>query len=117
MVLRLAILLHDPIPTVVALLHDAHRPMEEFRIVTIGHIAYFQILQTSIERYSAALKEYAAQQNAALDISPGLAALAENEFQGHVPNGFVFEWDSSGSNLNNMPLAWQDYFINIDGLL
>jgi hypothetical protein len=116
-VLRLAILLRDPIPTVVTLLRDAHRLMEELKRVTIGHIAYFQILQTSIEKCDAALNEYAAQQNAALDTSPGPVGVAEDEFHGYVPNEFVFEWDFPGLNLKNMPLAWQDYFINIDGLL
>lgn len=108
-VLRLAILLRDPIPTVVALLHDAHRLMEELKRVAIGHIAYFQILQTSIEKCDAALKEYVVQQ--------GAAGAAEDEFQGYVPNEFVFEWEFPGLRIRNMPLAWQEYFICIDGLL
>jgi len=109
--------MRDPIPTVVTLLRDAHRLMEELKRVTIGHIGYFQILQTSIEKCDAALKEYATHQNAALDTSPGSAGVAEDEFQGYVPNEFVFKWDFPGLNIKNMPLAWQEYFINIDGLL
>lgn len=117
-VLRLAFLLRDPIPSVVALLRNAHRLMEELKHVTIGHISYFHILQTSIEKCDAALKECAAQQNVVMDGSPGgSTGVAEDEFQGYVPNEFVFEWDFPGLKLRNMPLAWQDYFINVEGLM
>ncbi|KAH8719259.1 hypothetical protein GQ44DRAFT_623700 [Phaeosphaeriaceae sp. PMI808] len=119
LVLKLAILLRDPVPSIILLLRDAHRLLEELKRVTVGHIAYFQILQTSIEKCEAALREYAAQQNAPLDsevinLQPERAA--EDEFQGYVPSEFIFEWDFPGLNLKHMPLGWQDWFINIDGL-
>ncbi|CAA9963374.1 C6 zinc finger domain containing protein [Pyrenophora teres f. maculata] len=119
LVLKLAILLRDPVPSVMVLLRDAHRVLEELKTVTVGHIAYFQILQTSIEKCEAALREYAAEQDPSL--GPGSApsrngSLAETEFQGYVPSEFVFEWDFPGLNLKHMPLGWQDLFVNIDNL-
>jgi len=120
LVLKLAVLLRDPVPSVMMLLRDAHRLLEELKRVTVGHIAYFQILQTSIEKCEAALREYVSQQNAMAGpepTSPESAGTAEDDFQGYVPSEFVFEWDFPGLNLKHMPLAWQDYFINIDNLL
>jgi len=115
LVLKLAILLRDPAPSVMALLRDAHRVLEELKTVTVGHIAYFQILQTSIEKCEAALREYAAEQDPGT--APGRSgSLAETEFQGYVPSEFVFEWDFPGLNLKHMPLGWQDLFVNIDNL-
>ncbi|KAH7067736.1 hypothetical protein FB567DRAFT_541604 [Paraphoma chrysanthemicola] len=119
LVLRLAILLRDPVPSIMDLLRDAHRLLEELKRVTVGHIAYFQILQTSIEKCEAALIEYMAQQNAAPGqnpTSPEGTGVAEDEFQGYVPNEFIFDWDFPGLNLKHMPLGWQEYFIDIDGL-
>ncbi|KAH7346937.1 hypothetical protein BKA66DRAFT_542887 [Pyrenochaeta sp. MPI-SDFR-AT-0127] len=114
LVLKLAILLRDPVPSVMQLLRDAHRVLEELKRVTVGHIAYFQILQTSIEKCEAALTEYATQQNTSSESDRN--GVAEDEFQGYVPNEFVFEWDFPGLSLKHMPLGWQDLFINIDSL-
>ncbi|KAF1847279.1 uncharacterized protein K460DRAFT_306294 [Cucurbitaria berberidis CBS 394.84] len=118
LVLKLAILLRDPVPSVMLLLRDAHRVLEELKTVTTGHIAYFQILQTSIEKCEAALKEYVTQPQTGSDLEAGSNSngAAEDEFQGYVPTEFVFEWDFPGSNLKHMPLGWQDLFINIDSL-
>lgn len=117
LVLKLAILLRDPVPSVMLLLRDAHRVLEELKRVTVGHIAYFQILQTSIEKCEATLKEYVTENTgsnpAATSNSNGVA---EDEFQGYVPSEFVFEWDFPGLNLKHMPLAWQELFINIDNI-
>jgi hypothetical protein len=117
LVLKLAILLRDPVPSIMLLLRDAHRLLEELKSVTVGHIAYFQILQTSIEKCEAALTEYVTQQSSGPELASLEAArAAEDEFQGYVPSEFVFEWDFPGLNLKHMPLGWQDLFINIDGL-
>lgn len=119
LVLKLAILLRDPAASVMALLRDAHRVLEELKTVTVGHIAYFQILQTSIEKCEAALREYSVEQNHAMQSSPVSGTdggAAETEFQGYVPREFVFEWDFPGLNLKHMPLGWQDLFVNIDSL-
>ncbi|RMZ67859.1 FAD-binding domain [Pyrenophora seminiperda CCB06] len=119
LVLKLAILLRDPAPSVMALLRDAHRVLEELKTVTVGYIAYFQILQTSIEKCEAALREYASEQDPSLDPGTGSdrnGSYAETEFQGYVPSEFVFEWDFPGLNLKHMPLGWQDLFVNIDNL-
>lgn len=117
LVLKLSVLLRDPIPVVMSLLKDAHRVLEELKQVTVGHIAYFQILQTSIEKCEAALREYATQ-NTEYDpqASPESNRAAEDEFHGYVPSEFVFEWDFPGLNLKHMPLGWQDLFVNIDSL-
>ncbi|KAF2678894.1 hypothetical protein K458DRAFT_376031 [Lentithecium fluviatile CBS 122367] len=122
-VLKLAILLRDPVASVMSLLRDAHRLLEKLKSVTVGHIAYFQILQTSVEKCEAALREYVTQQSSSVDLggaggeeSMDGSRAAEEEFQGYVPSEFVFEWDFPGLNLKHMPLGWQDLFINIDGL-
>lgn len=117
LVLKLAILLRDTVAAIMLLLRDAHRVLEELKRVTVGHIAYFQILQTSIEKCEAALREYTAEQNGATNGQLEAASgAAEDEFQGYVPNEFVFEWDFPGLNLKHMPLGWQDLFIDIDSL-
>lgn len=119
LVLKLAILLRDPPASVMALLRDAHRVLEELKTVTVGHIAYFQILQTSIEKCEAALREYSVEQSQALQsmaASERNGSAAENDFQGYVPREFVFEWEFPGLNLKHMPMGWQDLFVNIDSL-
>jgi hypothetical protein len=119
LVLKLAILLRDPFASVMLLLHDAHRLLETLKRVTVGHIAYFQILQASIEKCEAALREHMTQQAnpGHTDSSTmGIHGVAEDEFQGYVPREFVFEWDFPGLNLKHVPLGWQDLFIDIDNL-
>lgn len=115
LVLRLAVLLRDPVPHILTLLRDAHRVLEELKKVTIGYIPYFQILQTSIEKCEAAIVDYSSQQDIA---HPDLAVSgpAESDFQGYVPNQFTFEWDFPGLNLKHMPLGWQGLFVDIDNL-
>lgn len=115
LVLRLSVLLRDPVPHTLGLLRDAHRVLEELKKVTIGYIPYFQILQTSIEKCEAALTDHATQQDVS---NPNLAVSgsAESDFQGYVPNQFTFEWDFPGLNLKHMPLGWQDLFLDIDNL-
>ncbi|KAJ4369493.1 hypothetical protein N0V86_009328 [Didymella sp. IMI 355093] len=115
LVLRLSVLLRDPVPHILSLLRDAHRVLEELKKVTIGYIPYFQILQTSIEKCEAAIVDYSAQQNIA-DSSLAVSGPAESDFQGYAPNQFTFEWDFPGLNLKHMPLGWQDLFVDIDNL-
>lgn len=119
LVLKLAILLRDPVPTVMSLLSDAHQVLEELKIVTVGHISYFHILQMSVEKCEAALQEYVAEQGVSPDvgIQSGVEnRSAEREFQGYVPSEFIFEWDFPGLNLKHMPLGWQELFVNMDNL-
>ncbi|KAH6625555.1 hypothetical protein C7974DRAFT_337563 [Boeremia exigua] len=115
LVLRLSVLLRDPVPHTLALLRDAHRVLEELKKVTIGYIPYFQILQTSIEKCEAALVDYSAQQDIP-DPSLAVSGPAESDFQGYAPNQFTFEWDFPGLNLKHMPLGWQDLFVDVDNL-
>jgi hypothetical protein len=118
LVLRLAILLRDPVQSVLSLLHDAHKVLEELKKITTGHVAYFQILQTSIEKCEAALAEHVAQPDVSLGsrLASDDSGVAENDFQRYVPNEFVFEWDFPGLNLKHTPIGWQDLFVDIDGL-
>lgn len=111
LVLKLAILLRDPVQTVLSLLHDAQKVLDLLKKVTMSHVAYLQILQTSVEKCKAALNEYMTQQDT-LEANTA----AETDFQGYVPPEFVFEWDFPGLNLKHMPLGWQDLFVDIDGL-
>jgi hypothetical protein len=115
LVLRLAILLRDPVSNILSLLRDAHRVLEELKKVTIGYIPYFQILQTSIEKCEAAIADYVTQQNN-LDPTLAVSGPAESDFQGYAPNQFTFEWDFPGLNLKHMPLGWQDLFVDIENL-
>lgn len=115
LVLRLAILLRDPIAHILSLLRDAHQVLEELKKVTIGYIPYFQILQTSIEKCEAAISDYTTQQDVP-DPTLAVSGPAESDFQGYAPNQFTFEWDFPGLNLKHMPLGWQDLFVDIDTL-
>ncbi|KAF1925636.1 C6 zinc finger domain-containing protein [Didymella exigua CBS 183.55] len=115
LVLRLSVLLRNPVTHILTLLRDAHRVLEELKKVTIGYIPYFQILQTSIEKCEAAIGDYSAQQDIA-DPSLAVSGPAESDFQGYAPNQFTFEWDFPGLNLKHMPLGWQDLFVDIDNL-
>jgi hypothetical protein len=84
-VLKLAILLRDPVASVMSLLQDAHRLLGKLKNVTVGHIAYFQILQTSIEKCEAALREHIMQQTGSADIGASpmdVNRVTEDEFQG-----------------------------------
>ncbi|XPS80521.1 hypothetical protein M3J09_012474 [Ascochyta lentis] len=115
LVLRLAILLRDPITHISSLLRDAHRVLEELKKVTIGNIPYFQILQTSIEKCEAAIADYSMQEDAP-DMAPAVSGPAESDFQGYAPSQFTFEWDFPGLNLKHMPFGWQDLFVDIENL-
>ncbi|KAJ4311488.1 hypothetical protein N0V94_007929 [Neodidymelliopsis sp. IMI 364377] len=115
LVLRLAILLRDPVAHILSLLRDAHRVLEELKKVTTGHIPYFQILQTSIEKCEAAITDYS--QTGTSDTELTVSGPAESDFQGYAPNQFTFEWDFPGLNLKHMPLRWQDLFVDVDNLL
>lgn len=115
LVLRLAILLRDPVADILSLLRDAHRVLEELKKVTIGYIPYFQILQTSIVKCEAAIADYSVQ-NDNSDAALAVSGPAESDFQGYAPNQFTFEWDFPGLNLKHMPLGWQDLFVDFDNL-
>lgn len=115
LVLRLSVLLRDPVPHILTLLRDAHRVLEELKKVTIGYTPYFQILQTSVKKCEAAIGDYSAQQGIS-DPAVAISGPAVNDFQGYAPNQFTFKWDFPGLNLKHMPLGWQDLFVDIDNL-
>ncbi|KAF2733373.1 C6 zinc finger domain-containing protein, partial [Polyplosphaeria fusca] len=122
LVLKLAFLLREPPAELMRLLRDAHKVLGELEKVTTGHIAYFSILQTSVEKCDGALREYMSQQSTVPSLLESSAsreegASAEDDFQRYAPGEFVFEWDFPGLNLRNVPLGWQDLFIDLDNVL
>ncbi|KAF1976265.1 hypothetical protein BU23DRAFT_578644 [Bimuria novae-zelandiae CBS 107.79] len=122
LVLKLSLLLRDPLPSVILLLRDAYQVLEELHKITVGHIAYFQILQTSVEKCERALTEHMArlqQASGSEDVEVGLGGGgdAEDDFQEYAPSEFVFEWDFPGLNLRHVPLGWQDLFVDLDLVL
>jgi hypothetical protein len=106
----------------IRLLRDSHQILEELHNITVGHIAYFQILQTSVEKCESALGEHMsrlqqANSNGAVGSEVGGRSDAENEFQEYAPSEFVFEWDFPGLNLRHVPVGWQDLFVDLDVVL
>lgn len=120
LVLKLALLLRDPPSELILLLRDAHKVLEALKKITVGHIAYFQILQVSIEKCESALKEYMTErerEGGADGLGEGeVVGDGEKDFQGYAPTEFVFEWDFPGLNLRHMPLGWQELFIDLDNV-
>jgi hypothetical protein len=127
LVLRLAMLLRDPPQRLMKLLRDSYEVLEEIKNVSSGHIAYFHILQVSIDKCEKALQEWLIQQNnLGVDGSettiaantPNLAGsqerTAESEFEGYAPKEFLFEWNFPGLNIRHVPLGWQDLFVDFD---
>ncbi|KAL1598615.1 hypothetical protein SLS60_007755 [Paraconiothyrium brasiliense] len=109
LVLKLSLLLRDPLPSIILLLRDAHQVLEELHKITVGHVAYFHILQTSVEKCEGALKEHMArlgQASGAGEVELGGRGDAEDDFQEYAPSEFVFEWDFPGLNLRHVPLGW-----------
>jgi hypothetical protein len=122
LVLKLSLLLRDPLPSIIRLLRDSHQILEELHNITVGHIAYFQILQTSVEKCESALGEHMsrlqqANSHGAVGSEVGGRSDAENEFQEYAPSEFVFEWDFPGLNLRHVPVGWQDLFVDLDAVL
>lgn len=118
LVLKLSLLLRDPLPEVLLLLRDAYRVLEELTRVTVinsGNTSYLKILRTSIEKCESALKEHMMQEQQ-LNIGDVERedGQAESDFQGYVPSQFVFEWDFPGLNLRHVPLGWHDLFHDLD---
>ncbi|KAF2637593.1 hypothetical protein P280DRAFT_407200 [Massarina eburnea CBS 473.64] len=127
LVLKLSLLLHDPLPTVLSLLQNAYVVFGELKKVTAGkgksrNGAYLEILQTSIEKCEGALREFIAKEQEQLDVAQlegeerryNDDESVEDAFQGYAPSEFVFEWDFPGLNLRCVPLGWQDLFVDLD---
>lgn len=121
LVLKLSLLLRDPLPSIIVLLGDAHQVLEELHKMTVGHIAYFQILQTSVEKCESALREHMSRlqptEGEPVGTVMGGRRNAEDEFQEYAPSEFVFEWDFPGLNLRHVPVGWQDLFVDLDSVL
>ncbi|CAI6337590.1 unnamed protein product [Periconia digitata] len=118
LVLKLALLLRDPLPDVLLLLRDAYRVLEELTRVTVsnsGNTSYLKILRTSIEKCESALREHMVrEQQLNINDVDREDGQAEDDFQGYVPSQFVFEWDFPGLNLRHVPLGWHDLFHDLD---
>ncbi|KAJ4291905.1 hypothetical protein N0V90_009802 [Kalmusia sp. IMI 367209] len=117
LVLKLALLLRDPLQSIIQLLRDAHKVLEELHKLTVGHIAYFQILQTSVEKCESALREHMTRLQVSAEGADISRGDAEDDFQDYAPSEFVFEWDFPGLNLRHVPLGWQDLFVDLDLVL
>lgn len=82
LVLRLAMLLRDPPERLMKLLRDSYEVLEEIKNVPSGHIAYFHILQVSVDKCEKALQEWLLQQSAN---GGSQERPAESEFEGYAP--------------------------------
>lgn len=130
LVLRLAMLLRDPPERLMKLLRDSYEVLEEIKKnVPSGHIAYFHILQASVDKCEKALQEWLSRQShlGMNELDTTIAAntanltdsqerTAESEFEEYAPKEFLFEWNFPGLNLfyRHVPLAWQDMFVDLD---
>ena len=136
LVLRLAMLLRDPPERLMDLLRDSHQVLEELKNFSVGHAAYFQILQSSVEKCETALLEWIGIQHGAASSSHGAGAgleytgtnaavqagtsktanpqMAETEFEGYAPKEFLSDWNFPGLNLRHVPLGWQDFFLDFE---
>ncbi|TKA62602.1 hypothetical protein B0A55_11106 [Friedmanniomyces simplex] len=108
-VLRLAILLGDPLPAILNRLQQARDFLDELSKVGMGaNVSYTRILVQTIKKCHRAVE--ASMQ------APGASQLShdsdDGDFQSFVPHEFLFEWDFPGLNLCYIPLDWQDLFLD-----
>jgi hypothetical protein len=125
LVLRLSLGTRDPPQRLMELLRKCNEVLEELKSISSGHIAYFHILQVSVEKCERALQEWMVQQaSQGIDAAATLATpdgsnaaeqrTAESDFEGYVPREFLFEWNFPGLNIKHVPLGWQDLFVDFD---
>lgn len=123
LVLRLGMLLNDPIELLLSRTGRAKDLLAELEKAGGAEVSYSRILAVSVEKCERALKESqeAQRQDAATDIdgatsatmrSAGGDSAAEKDFQTYVPKEFLFEWAFPGLNLCYVPLDWQDLFVD-----
>jgi hypothetical protein len=126
LVLRLAMLLRDPPEELMQLLQSSHKVLEQLKSISVNNLAYFQILQASVEKCEKALQEWLSQQAKAHVDESGFSTshqpgedpelTAEAEFEGYAPKEFMFDWHFPGLNIRHVPLRLQDLFLDFDSI-
>jgi len=124
LVLRLGMLLHDPIERLLERIADAHELLVELEQAGGAEVRYSRILALSVQKCERALKELqeqgkelarhpeAAEAGSTTMRSFGGESTAEQDFTTYVPQEFLFEWAFPGLNLCYVPLNWQDLFVD-----
>ncbi|KAK0346452.1 hypothetical protein LTR02_005109 [Friedmanniomyces endolithicus] len=110
-VLRLAILLGDPLPAVLHRLQQAQDFLDGLSHAGMGaNVGYIRILSQTVKKCQRAVK--ASQQ--AQDSSEQALDTGDADFQSFVPHEFTLKWDFPGLNLCYIPLDWQELFLNFE---
>ncbi|KAK5133136.1 hypothetical protein LTR08_008160 [Meristemomyces frigidus] len=108
-VLRLGILLEDPLLQLALRLQEAREFLRELANVGMGvNVSYTRILAQTVGKCERAVKvslQEASERNFR-DTS------SDDDFQSFVPKEFVLEWDFQGLNLCYIPVDWQDLFFD-----
>lgn len=109
--LRLGILLADPLDQIRARLAEANDFLHELDRVGVGmNISYTRILSKTVRKCESTIQA---------SLEPHTLQDADNstgdDFESFVPKQFVFEWDFPGLHLCYIPLDWRDLFQDIDG--
>lgn len=103
-VLRLGILLGDPLNVLMQRLSEAQTFLRELDKAGMGaNISYMRILSQTVDKCERAMK--ASMRNDEAESS-------DTDFQSFVPKEFMFEWDFPGLNLCYIPFGWQDLFLD-----
>ena len=107
-ILRLGILLMDPLHHLTARLAEARKFLSELDKIGMGpNAGYTRILTKTVDKCEEAVNSV--QQSAGSAVNS-----AEDDFQSFIPKEFMFEWDFPGLNLCYIPLDWQDLFLDFD---
>jgi len=110
-VLRLAILLGDPLSAVLHRLQQAQDFLDGLSHAGMGaNVGYIRILSQTVRKCQRAVK--ASQQ--AQDSSEQALDTGDADFQSFVPHEFTLKWDFPGLNLCYIPLDWQELFLNFE---
>lgn len=106
-VLRLSVLLGDPIGTLMNRLFEAKSFLAELaRLGMSGNLSYTRILSQVVEKCERAV---------AMNVPDGIrnGGPGKADFETFVPKEFIFEWDFPGIHLHYIPLDWQDLLFDI----
>lgn len=110
-VLRLGVLLGDPLSHLIQCLCDANQFLRELEKVGMGaNISYMRILAQTVEKCEKAVKASMAAGSATQ--AEGRESKSASDFESFVPKEFMFAWDFPGLNLCYVPLDWQDLFLD-----
>lgn len=106
-VLRLSVLLGDPVGTLMNRLFEAKSFLAELAQVGMsGNLSYTRILSQVVDKCERAIAMTTSNGN-------GNGGASEADFETFVPKEFIFEWDFPGIHLHYIPLDWQDLLFDI----